>query len=161
MADALDALGRAAALFQEGRRREACDVLAPAMAAGLDEPDAHQLMGLILHSLGDLAGCERELRTVVRMTPESELAVHTLARMLAAQERDDEAIVVRQAFVQAMPDHPGAEYGLAAVLYTAGREAEAEAACRRARNIQVSTLSMPLAMARRQAASASASRPAV
>ncbi len=65
MTDA-DPLGRAAALFSAGQNREAHAILAPAMAAGLDRPDAHQLMGLILHSLGDLQGCERELRMVVR-----------------------------------------------------------------------------------------------
>ena len=132
MSEAADPLGRAAALFRENRRQEAYAALAPAMAGGLHHADAHQLMGLILHSLGDIAGCERELRTVVRLSPGSELAAHTLARMLMSLGRDDEAVSVREALVTASPRHPGAEYGLAAILYSVGREAEAEAACRRA-----------------------------
>lgn len=127
-----DALARAVELFHAGRRQEARDVLAPAMAAGLDDPDAHQLMGLILHSLGDLEGCERELRAVVRQKPADEVAAQTLARMLLSQGREAEAVEAWQALAAAAPDHPGAEYGLAAMLYRAGREEEAEAACRRA-----------------------------
>ncbi len=132
MVAAADPLAQAVALFHAGQKHEAHAVLAPAMAAGLDAPDAHQLMGLILHSLGDLAGCERELRAVVRLQPDNELATQTLARMLVSQDRDDEAVAAYQALVQAAPDHPGAHYGLAAIFYGAGREDEAEAACRMA-----------------------------
>jgi tetratricopeptide (TPR) repeat protein len=127
-----DPLAQATELLRAGRGGEAHAVLAPAMAAGLDDVNAHRMMGLILHSLGDLEGCERELRTVVRMRPAEDLATHTLARMLAAQGRDEEAVVAWQALARAAPDSPNAEYGLAAALYTLGREAEAEAACRNA-----------------------------
>jgi tetratricopeptide (TPR) repeat protein len=123
------ALADATELFRAGRSREAQQVLAPEMAAGLDHPDAHLMMGLILHSLGDLAACERELRTVVRMRPAQELATHTQTRMLASQERDQEAAEAWQALVAAAPASAGAHYGLAAALYTLGRETEAEAAC--------------------------------
>jgi predicted Zn-dependent protease len=132
MADGGDPLAEATELFRAGRGREAQAVLAPAMAAGLDDANAHRIMGLILHSLGDLAGCEGELRTVVRMRPSEELATQTLARMLAAQGRDEAAAEAWQALVAAAPDSPNADYGLAAALYTLGWEAEAEAACRRA-----------------------------
>ena len=130
MAGGGDPLDAALALFRAGRGREAYEALAPAMAAGLDDPNAHQLMGLILHSLGDLAGCERALRTVVRLKPVDELATQTLVRMLASQGRDDEAVEVWRALASAAPDYPGPAFGLAAALYTVGREAEAEAACR-------------------------------
>jgi tetratricopeptide (TPR) repeat protein len=126
---AADPLGEAAALFREGRSGEAQAVLA---AAGLQSAEAHQLMGLILHSLGDLQGCERALRAAVRLAPSSEIAVQALARMLQSQARDGEAVAVRQAFAAAAPDHGGAEFALAAALYAAGREPEAEAAALRA-----------------------------
>ncbi|MGZ3370526.1 MAG: putative 2OG-Fe(II) oxygenase [Caulobacteraceae bacterium] len=132
MADGADPLAEATELFRAGRGREAQGVLGPAMAGGLDHPDAHRLMGLILHSLGDLEGCERELRTVVRLRPAEELATQTLARMLASQGREEEAVEAWQALVAAAPGYAGADYGLAAALYAAGREDEAEAACRRA-----------------------------
>lgn len=127
-----DPLAEATELFRAGRGREAQAVLGPAMAAGLDDADAHRLMGLILHSVGDLAGCERELRAVVRMRPAEELATQTLARMLSSQGRDEEAVEAWQALAAAAPGHGGAHYGLAAAFYAAGREEEAEAACRRA-----------------------------
>ena len=129
---AADPLAEAVALFREGRHREAQAVLAPALAAGLEIAEAHQMMGMILHSLGDLAGCEQALRAAVRLAPADEVAVQTLARMLLSQERDGEAVAVQQGFVEAAPEHPGAEYALAAALYTAGREVEAEAAGLRA-----------------------------
>ena len=129
---AADPLAEAVALFREGRTREAQAVLAPALAAGLALAEAHQMMGMILHSQGDLAGCERELRAAVRLAPASEIAVQTLARMLQSQKRDDEAVAVQQAFVDAAPEHPGAELALASALYAAGREDAAEAAGLRA-----------------------------
>ncbi|HEY4031066.1 MAG TPA: putative 2OG-Fe(II) oxygenase [Caulobacteraceae bacterium] len=132
MPEGRDPLAEATELFRAGRGREAQAVLAPAMAAGLDDADAHRIMGLILHSLGDLAGCERELRTVVRMLPAEELATQTLARMLASQGRSEEAADAWQALTAAAPGHASAHYGLAAALYTVGREEPAEAACRRA-----------------------------
>jgi tetratricopeptide (TPR) repeat protein len=125
----IGALAQATELFRAGRSREAQQVLGPVMAAGLDQWEAHLLMGLILHSLGDLADCERELRTVVRMRPAEELATHTLTRMLASQGRDVEAAEAWQALVAAAPHSAGAHYGLAAALYTVGREEGAEAAC--------------------------------
>ena len=128
----MDPLAQATELFRAGRGREAYQVLAPAMAAGPDDVNAHRLLGLILHSLGDLAGCERELRTVVRFRPAEELATQTLARMLASQGRDEEAVQAWRALVAAAPANAGAHYALAAALYTLGREDEAEAACRRA-----------------------------
>jgi predicted Zn-dependent protease len=132
MADVGNPLGQAAALFQGGEAVRARAVLASAMAAGFGGPDAHQLMGLILHRLGDLAGCERELRAVVALTPDSELATQTLARMLMSQGREGEAVAAHEALVRAAPDSPSADYALAAILYSVGREDEAEAACRRA-----------------------------
>jgi Flp pilus assembly protein TadD len=130
MAD--DPLAQATELFRAGRGQEAHDRLAPLLQSGRDDPNVHRLMGLILHSLGDLEGCERELRTVVRMRPVEDLATQTLARMLASQGRDEEAAEAWQALALAAPSSPSAQYGLAAALYAVGREDEAEAACRRA-----------------------------
>ena len=128
MSDA--AIVLASELFRAGRRDEARVVLAPAMGSGRAE--AHQLMGLILHSLGDLAGCERELRAAVRRAPVNEAYVQALVRFLTSQDRDSEAIIAHEAFEAAAPDHAGAPFALAAALYGAGREREAEAACNRA-----------------------------
>ena len=57
---------------------------------------------------------------------------HALVRQLLSEGRDEEAVEVWRALVSAEPNDPNTEYGLAAVLYAAAREEEAEAACRRA-----------------------------
>jgi uncharacterized protein (TIGR02466 family) len=57
---------------------------------------------------------------------------HALVRQLLSEGRDEEAVEVWRVLVRAEPDNPHTNYGLASVLYTVAREAEAEAACRRA-----------------------------
>jgi tetratricopeptide (TPR) repeat protein len=60
------------------------------------------------------------------------LTVQALARQRLAEGRDEEAVEAWAEAARAEPDQPEAEFGLAATLYTVGREDEAEAACRRA-----------------------------
>lgn len=52
-------------LLQSGRVPQARDVLARAIAGGQGGAPAHSLLGLVLHQLGDLKGCHRELRQAV------------------------------------------------------------------------------------------------
>ena len=127
-----DPLAEAYALLREGRGGEARDLLAPLMGTGLRSPLAHQMMGMILKSLDDAPGAERELRAAIHMAPALDSAVQPLAQMLSAQGRHEEAADVYAALSSASPDHAGAEFGLASELYRAGREDEAEAAGRRA-----------------------------
>jgi Flp pilus assembly protein TadD len=132
MAAGADPLARAAALFQEGRALEAQAALAPVIKAGAGGAQAHQLMGVILHNLGDRAGAERELRAAVRGAPGDHRTVQVLARFLASEGRDDDAAEAYADFARRSPTDAGAQYALAASLYGAGRETEAEAACRQA-----------------------------
>jgi Flp pilus assembly protein TadD len=67
MSSATDALSKARFLLERGSSREARDVLAAAIAGGLDGAPVRSLMGLILHQLGDFPSCERELRQAVRL----------------------------------------------------------------------------------------------
>jgi tetratricopeptide (TPR) repeat protein len=59
-------------------------------------------------------------------------STNALVRQLLSEGRDEEAVDVWQALVEAEADDPNTEYGLASVLYAVAREDEAEAACRRA-----------------------------
>ena len=70
---AQDVLGTAQFLLQSGRVLEARDVLAG--AAGQGSAPVHSLLGLVLHQLGDLPGCHRELRQAVRLAPQDGAAV--------------------------------------------------------------------------------------
>jgi tetratricopeptide (TPR) repeat protein len=132
MTDGADPFAGAHALLREGRGGQARDLLATAMRSGLGGPLAHQLMGMILGSLGEADGAERELRAAVHQAPALDSATQGLARLLSAQGRHEEAADAYAALLQVSPEHAGAEFGLASELYSAGREAEAEAAGRRA-----------------------------
>ena len=70
---------RARYLLERGASKEARDVLTAAIAGGLDGAPVRSLMGLILHQLGDFAGCERELRQAVRLAPDDGAAEFALA----------------------------------------------------------------------------------
>jgi len=127
-----DLLNRAYRLLREGRGAEARDLLYPVLAAGPPDPLAHQLMGMILKSLDDAPGAEAQLRAAIALEPALEGAVQALGQLLALQGRHEEAADVYAALLKAIPGHAGAEFGMAAELYSAGREDEAEAAARRA-----------------------------
>ena len=64
-----DPLSVARFLLDQGRSLEARQVLADAIAGGQDGAPVRSLMGFVLHQLGDLPGCERELREAVRLAP--------------------------------------------------------------------------------------------
>jgi len=132
MTPGADPVAEAFALLRAGQGQAARDLLEPAMKAGLDGAGARQVMGMILGSLGETQGAERELRAAIHMAPAHEGAAQALAQILNGQGRFDEAAQVFAALAQAAPDHAGAQFGLAAALYSAGREGEAEAAGRRA-----------------------------
>ena len=57
-----DPISVARFLLDQGRSLEARAVLAAAIAGGQDGAPIRSLMGFVLHQLGDLPGCERELR---------------------------------------------------------------------------------------------------
>src|ERR1700761_3880716 len=79
MSSAANALNQARYLLERGASKEARDVLTAAIAGGLDGAPVRSLMGLILHQLGDFAGCERELRQAVRLAPDDGAAEFALA----------------------------------------------------------------------------------
>jgi len=59
MPHAADPLTVARFLLDQGRIMEAHEVLTQAIAGGRDGAPIRSLLGLILHQMGDLAGCER------------------------------------------------------------------------------------------------------
>src|SRR5689334_7663334 len=85
-------------LLDRGQVMEARRLLEDAIAKGVGGAPLHSLLGLVLHQLGDMPACERELREAVRLAPED----------------------------------GAAEFALASVCNRLGKEAEAEAAVRRA-----------------------------
>src|SRR5579864_5047164 len=102
-----DPLGNARFLLEQGRGREARDLLADAIAGGLDIAPAHSLMGLIQHQLGDFPGCERALRQAVRLAPDDGGAEFALASISYRLGKETEAeAAARRAIAKGMDEAP-------------------------------------------------------
>ncbi len=127
-----DPLAHARLLLDRGRTAEARDVLATAMAGGLDSAAVHSLLGLILHQLGDFTGCEQELRQAVRLAPDDGAAEFALASIAwrLGKETDAEA-AARRAIAKGMDD-AHSHMLLGRIFGRQGRFGEAEAAWRMA-----------------------------
>jgi len=132
MPHAADPLTMARLLLEQGRSNEARALLTAAIANGQDGAPLRSLLGLVLHQLGDLAGCERELRQAVRLAPGDGPAEFALASICyrLGNEKDAEA-ATRRAVAKGMDDAP-AHLLLGRILGKQGRFAEAEKAWRAA-----------------------------
>lgn len=130
--DAEAALDRAHYLLDRGQIGEARKVLDQAIAQGLDGAPLRSLLGLVLHQLGDLPGCERELRQAVALAPGDGGAQFALASICNRLGKEGEAeAAVRRAIALGMDDAP-CHLLLGRILGKQGRLAEAEAAWRAA-----------------------------
>lgn len=125
-------LDRARYLLDRGRTGKAREVLAEAIAQGLEDASLHSLLGLVLHQLGDLSGCERELRQAVRLAPGDGAAEFAHASICNRLGKEAEAeAAVRRAIAAGLDDaHPYLLLGR--ILTKQGRLAEAESAWRAA-----------------------------
>lgn len=132
MSHAADPLSHARLLLERGQSAQARDILAQGIAAGLKGAPVHSLMGFILHQLGDLSGCETELRQAVRLAPEDGAAEFALASILnrLGKEREAEA-ATRSAIAKGMDD-VHSHLLLGRILGKQDRFGEAEAAYRSA-----------------------------
>ncbi len=123
-------LNLARLLLDQGRPLEARQVLAAAITGGQDSAPLRNLLGLILHQLGDLAGSERELRQAVHLAPHDAGAEFALASILNRLGKEDEAeAATRRAIAKGMDAAP-AHALLGRILGKQGRLAEAEEAWR-------------------------------
>jgi len=128
----VDALNRARYLLDQGRTGEARQVLAEAIANGLDGAPVRSLLGLVHHQLGDLSGCERELRQAVRLAPEDGAAEFALASICYRLGNEAEAeAATRRAIAKGMDD-VHSHLLLGRILNKQSRFAEAETAWRAA-----------------------------
>jgi len=125
-------LNLARLLLDQGRTLEAREVLTGAIAGGEDSAPVRNLLGLVLHQLGDLEGCARELREAVRLSPRDpavQFALASVAHRLGADEEAEAA--VRRAITRGMDEAP--VYALLGrILGKQGRREEAETAWRKA-----------------------------
>jgi len=129
---ASSALDKARQALDRGQAGEARAVLDEAIASGLDGAPIRSLLGLVLHQLGDLSGCERHLREAVRFTPDDGPAEFALASICYRLGKKAEAeAAARHAIAKGM-DESHCHLLLGRLLTKQGRLAEAEAAWRAA-----------------------------
>src|SRR6185312_9786873 len=121
-------LNLARLLLDQGRALEARAVLEGAITGGQDSAPVRNLLGLVLHQLGDLEGCARELREAVRLSPRDPATQFALASVTHHLGRDAEAeTAVRRALQGGMDEAP--VYALLGrILGKLGRREEAETA---------------------------------
>ena len=127
-----DPLSLARFLMDQGRSLEAREVLGQAIAAGQDSAPVRSLLGFVLHQLGDLPGCERELRRAVELEPRDGAAQFALASICHRLGKEEEAeAAARRALARGMEDAP--VYALLGrILGKQGRIEEAQTAWRKA-----------------------------
>lgn len=131
-ADAAAVLDRARYLLDRGRTDKARRVLDEAIAAGLDGAPLRSLLGLVLHQLGDLSGCERELHQAVRLAPgdgPAEFALASISFRLGHEAQAEAA--ARRAIAKGMDD-VHCHLLLGRILSRQSRYPEAESAWRAA-----------------------------
>jgi tetratricopeptide (TPR) repeat protein len=127
-----DPLAVARFLLDQGRSLEAREVLAGAIAGGQDGAPVRSLMGYVLHQMGDLPGCERELREAVRLAPRDAAAQFALASISHRLGRDEQAeAATRRAIARGLEDAPAYAL-LGRILGKQGLFEEAETAWRKA-----------------------------
>src|SRR4029079_17375348 len=102
-ADTEGVLDRARTLLERGQPGQARDVLIEAIAQGAEGPPLRSLLGLVLHQLGDLSGCEQQLREAVRLAPDDGPAEFALASICYRLGKEPEAeTAVRRAIAKGM-----------------------------------------------------------
>ena len=127
-----DPLSHARLLLERGQAAQAREVLDKAIADGLSGAPVHSLMGFILHQLGDLQGCERELRQAVRLAPGDGAAEFALASILNRLGKEAEAEGATRAAIAKGMDDVHSHLLLGRILGKQDRLSEAEAAYRAA-----------------------------
>lgn len=127
-----DSLNQARNLLERGHPVVAREVLMAAMDKGLDGAAVRSLMGFILHQLGDVPGCARELKEAVRLAPDDGAAQFAFASISFRLGDDEQAeAATRKAMALGMDDaHTAALLGR--ILGKQGRFADAEEAWRQA-----------------------------
>jgi len=130
--DPAGVLDKARYLLDRGRPDDARRLLTDAIAGGVDGAPLRNLLGLVLHQLGDMPGCERELRQAVRLAPDDGAAEFALASVCFRLGNEAQAeAAARRAIAKGMDD-VHVHLLLGRILNRQSRFAEAESSWRAA-----------------------------
>jgi Flp pilus assembly protein TadD len=126
------ALNGARYLVEHGRAVEARRLLDDALAQGSDSAPLRSLLGLIYHQLGDLSGCEQQLRQAVFLAPGDGAAQFALASICNRLGKEEDAEAAARRAIALGMDQVHCHLLLGRILSKQSRLAEAEAAWRAA-----------------------------
>ncbi|HVN64622.1 MAG TPA: tetratricopeptide repeat protein, partial [Candidatus Binataceae bacterium] len=128
--NAYAALALAADAAGDPNQSEAALKSAAALPGGAEAAALARAQIAFRHADGK--GAEVQLREILRSDPDNGDALVTLGTLLAATNRDDEAVIVYRRAESLEPELPSLHYKLALVLHRMGRDPEARSEARKA-----------------------------
>lgn len=112
--------------LEKGDSAGALRLLGAAIAADPDEPGLLYARSMVYERLRDVPALERDLRAMLRLDPDSALAMNALGYSLAnLTDRYAEALALIRRAMQLKPDDPAITDSMGWVLYRMGRNEEA------------------------------------
>ena len=135
-------------LLEQGQFDGAIDVAQALLAEEADDAEASFLEASALFEAGDLDAAESGLRRLLDLEPESVPARLTLAALLHATCRFDQAIEAMDQVALIDPGNPYAAYLRGLVLDMTGKRAEADACFARAAELEPDHYRIPVTLAR-------------
>ena len=127
-----DALRLAISLQRSGHLQEAAESYRRILAVDAACPEAHHLLGVALHRLGQGADGLSHVRKAVELAPESTPALNDLGNVLGEEGLFDEAEAAYRQVIAAKPEHADAHSNLGVLLKKMGRLEDAVEALRHA-----------------------------
>jgi Flp pilus assembly protein TadD len=118
-------LSEAASLLQQGRLAEAEAILRRVLLAAPRNPDAHNLIGVVLDQRGQFKAAETEYRTALRLNRSLISPLANLGVLLARTGRSEEAVRAFETVLTKVPDHPQATLNLGIQYVVRGHYARA------------------------------------
>lgn len=118
-------LRKAADLLQSGKLDEAEPILRRVLIKTRNNPDAHNLLGIIMDQRGKTSEAERHYRTALQLRPDGVSTMANLGVLLARTNRSDEAIKLFESVLRVAPDHPQATVNLGLQYAARGDDARA------------------------------------
>jgi tetratricopeptide (TPR) repeat protein len=111
-------------LLQEGRGKEAAQIMEETVRGHADSQAAHTGYGRLLRQIGNLAAAEAEFREAVRLRPDSLATQLDLASLLQRTHKYHDASEYYQRAIQVKPQHSGAHYNLALCFRALGQKSQ-------------------------------------
>lgn len=135
-------------LLEQGQFDGAIDVAQALLAEEADDAEASFLEASALFEAGDLDGAESRLRRLLDLEPESVPARLTLAALLHATCRFDEALEAVDQVAPIDPGNPYAAYLRGLVLDMSGKRSEADVCFARAAELEPGHYQIPVTLDR-------------